>query len=62
MLKNSACIGIKATKVDSPRDQAGSEEIMVKELFNTAKEKGITVIEEPRGRPNFSWLKVKLAP
>ena len=39
---------MKAAKVDSSSDLAGCEEILVEELFNTAKEKGITVIEGPR--------------
>ena len=45
---NNAGTGMKAVEVDSSRDQAGSEEILVEELFNTAKERGVTVIEEPR--------------
>ena len=57
---NNAGTGMKAAKVDSPRDQAGTEEILMEELVNTAKKKGITVIKEPRAS-QFSktfWLKV----
>ena len=61
---NNAGNGMKAAKVDSSSDQGGSEEVLVEELIDTAKEKGITVIEEPR-TGQFSKmfrLKVKLAP
>ena len=50
---------MKAAKVDSSGDKAGSEEIMVEELFNNEKEKGIHVIEEPRGRPVFKFFLAK---
>ena len=56
---NNAGTGMKAAKVDSSRDKAGSEEMMVEELFNNEKEKGITVIEEPRGPPVFKFILAK---
>ena len=39
----NAGTGMQAVKVDSSSDQAGSVEILVEELSNTAKEKGITI-------------------
>ena len=50
---------MKAAEVDSQGTQAIPEEARVEEFLNTAREKGATVIEEPRGRPIFQFFLAK---
>ena len=52
--------GLEAAQIDSSsRALAESEDTRVDELFNNAKEKGLTVVEEPRRRSVFKFFLAK---